>query len=269
MSRIGAVKHHALALYGLVTAYVRGYRFGKDGMPPMAALPKARTPGRLERYFDQNTTGPGLWKWRHYFPIYEKHLARFVGQSPTVLEIGIFSGGSLGMWRDYFGDGLELYGVDIELACRAYEDQATVLIGDQADPRFLQNVIAATPAGLDVVLDDGGHEAYQQIASLEALLPHLRPGGVYICEDIHRRDHAFHAYINGLATNLHATESYESFPALPAQAAIESITIYPFVVVIEKRQHRLERLEAPKHGSQWQPFYERDYQTPYPMRSSG
>ena len=71
----------------------------------------------LEAYFDSVTEGPGIWKWRHYFAIYHRHLQRFVGKAPRVLEIGIYSGGSLPMWLHYFGDGTQVYGVDIEPAC--------------------------------------------------------------------------------------------------------------------------------------------------------
>jgi len=56
----------------------------------------------LEQFFDANT-GPGLWKWRHYFTIYDKHLSRFRGTDAKLIEIGIFSGGGLLMWRHYLG----------------------------------------------------------------------------------------------------------------------------------------------------------------------
>jgi hypothetical protein len=46
------------------------------------------------------------------------------------------------------------------------------------------------------------------------------------------------------------------------QAMIESVSIYPFMVVIEKRAYPLPRLEAPRHGTEWQPFYEPDWLTP-------
>src|SRR5215470_2208525 len=71
----------------------------------------------LEEYFDAVTEGPGVWKWRHYFPIYHRHLSKFVGRAVHVVEIGVYSGGSLAMWRSYFGDDCRIYGVDIDPAC--------------------------------------------------------------------------------------------------------------------------------------------------------
>jgi SAM-dependent methyltransferase len=213
----------------------------------------AADPGRLEGFFDRNTTGPGIWKWRHYFPIYERHFGRFVGNGPQVMEIGVYSGGSLRMWRDYFGPGARIYGLDIEPACLAYEESGTtVFIGDQADRSFLRKLVAETPDGFDIVIDDGGHHAYQQIAAFEELFPYLRPGGVYLCEDIHRSTHHFWDYLSGLSGQLHemAERSYD-FPANPVQTTVASVTTYPFVAVVEKRSSGLDRLEAPKHGTEW------------------
>src|SRR4051794_39768286 len=76
---------------------------GNAGGPP--------APGPLTTSFESHTDGPGLWKWRHYFPVYERHLARFVGQEVHIVEVGVFSGGSLEMWKEYFGPGARIYGV--------------------------------------------------------------------------------------------------------------------------------------------------------------
>ena len=118
----------------------RGY-VGNQAWP---ASKVDRQPAHLENplraYFDAHREGPGLWKWLHYFDIYDRHFAKFRGREVHVLEIGIYSGGSLAMWKDYFGAEGRIYGVDIEEACRAYEDDVTkVFIGDQADRQFWRN----------------------------------------------------------------------------------------------------------------------------------
>jgi hypothetical protein len=248
----------------------RGLDFGRS-FAPTSSQADHRAPGTLERYFDDHREGPGLWKWRHYFDIYERHFARFVGEEVHLLEIGIFSGGSIDMWRRYFGEGLRFYGVDLEPACKAYEaPDAHVFIGDQADPSFWQRTLPQIPR-LDIVVDDGGHRDFQQIATLEAVLPRLAPGGVYLCEDIHSIRHGFHDYISGMARNLHAVgPAAEDAPyrLVPTgfQRAVDSITMYPFVIVLERRRSDLEKLEAPKHGSQWQPFYEPTHTAPSSIR---
>ncbi len=240
--------------------YKRGHEFAAgydDHQPPIPQA--AALPNQLEAYFDAHLTGPGLWKWRHYFDIYDRHFQRFTGRTVDVVEIGVFSGGSFMMWRDYFGSQAQLHGVDIEPACRVYaSDGVRIFIGDQADPGFWRDFSHEVPA-IDIVIDDGGHEANQQIETLEALLPLLRPGGVYLCEDIHGDGHGFHAYVAGLSSQLHSMSSARApmvYDSLPFQRSIDSIHLYPFVTVIEKRRTPLETLEAPKHGTEWQPFYE-------------
>src|SRR6185503_13401380 len=94
---------------------------------------------------------------------------------------------------------------DIEQACRVYEDeQVRVHVGDQADREFWRKFRKDVPL-LDIIVDDGGHTPRQQIVTLEELLPHLRPGGVYLCEDVHGVHHEFVAYIAGIADHFNAT----------------------------------------------------------------
>src|SRR5262245_44116725 len=87
----------------------------------------------LREFFDNRKQGLGIWKWNHYFDIYDRHFHRFRGKEVHILEIGVYSGGSLEMWRDYFGPKAVIFGVDIEPDCRAYETTRTrIFIGDQA-----------------------------------------------------------------------------------------------------------------------------------------
>lgn len=163
---------------------------------------------RMRHFFDNRTQGNGIWKWTHYFDIYDRHFNKFRGQEVHILEIGIYSGGSLEMWRDYFGPKAILYGVDIEAACRAYEsDNVKIFIGDQADRMFWHEFRQKVPV-LDIVIDDGGHQPQQQIVTLEELLPFLRSGGVYCCEDIHGKSNEFAAYIYNLGAKLNEMSSF-------------------------------------------------------------
>lgn len=211
----------------------------------------------LRAYFDSVKEGPGIWKWLHYFEIYHRHLSKFVGQNVTVVEVGVYSGGSLPMWRHYFGDGCRVHGVDIQPECKVYEnDHTTIHIGDQADRAFWKRLREAVP-DVDVLIDDGGHAVEQQIVTLEETLPHLRPGGVYLCEDV--VGNRFATFAHSLADGLNsfaptfAQEHITSRPT-PFQRAVHSVHLYPFVVLIEKRETALEGLAAPKHGTKWQPF---------------
>lgn len=240
----------------------RGIRFGRaqtfsESKPPEESEP-ARNP--LTAYFESNKTGRGIFKWTHYFGIYHRHLSRFVGRNAHLLEIGIYSGGSLEMWREYLGEQAHICGVDIEEACRAYENANTsIYIGDQEN-RDLWRRIKQTEPIVDIVIDDGGHLPEQQIATLEEMLPHIRPGGVYICEDIHGEFNRFAAYVQGLCNNLNTAHLIQhqnrELSVVPSafQTQIHSVHLYPYVVVIEKHAAPLRELAARRHGSEWQPF---------------
>lgn len=61
---------------------------------------------------------------------------------------------------------------------------ATIFAGDQADPIFLQKFINESGGEFDVIIDDGGHTMDQQLTSLEYLWKIVKPGGLYIIEDL-------------------------------------------------------------------------------------
>lgn len=78
-------------------------------------------PNPLETSFNARVEGPGIWKWRHYFDIYHRHL----------------------------------------------------------NPLRRRDV-----------------------------LPRMRPGGVYICEDVHGQGNTFAAFVSGLADQLNGTSKW-------------------------------------------------------------
>ena len=138
----------------------------------------------LYDYFLRGTHKP-INKWDHYFEIYERHLRGLTSRGITLVEIGILGGGSLQMWKWYFGRDARIYGVDINADCKAHEEaQIEVFIGDTADRGFCEHVLSRT-GPLDVVIDDGGHKASEQLTAFEVLYPAVREGGVYIVEDTH------------------------------------------------------------------------------------
>lgn len=141
-------------------------------------------PGVFEQLFLENEGRPAD-KWVHYLPVYDRAFAPFRGFPIRMLEIGVFKGGSLEMWRKYFGPEAVIFGIDIDPACAQRVDPPNqVRIGSQADPDFLRQV-AAEMGGLEIVLDDGSHVASHQRASFKTLWPLLSPGGLYVIEDLH------------------------------------------------------------------------------------
>ena len=117
----------------------------------------------------------------------------------------------------------------------------------------------------DIVIDDGSHEHEHQIISLEEVFPHVRSGGVYLCEDIAPLGNPVVDYVGGLAQNLYSsaktnrTESSrplfdEALLPTQFQSLVHSVHFYPFVFVIEKNEPPVIEYTSEKHGTQWQPW---------------
>jgi hypothetical protein len=209
----------------------------------------------LEEYF-LNNDDRLIHKWHHYFDIYHRHFAAFRGGSPVVVEIGVSQGGSLQMWRDYFGPGCRIVGIDKDPRCARFaNDDVTILIGDQGSREFLASVRDRVPH-IDVLIDDGGHTMNQQIATFEELYPHIQPHGIFLCEDVHtslwtefgggaRREGTFLAYSKALIDQLYGWHSRE--PELLGVTDFTRSTFalhfYDSVVVIERRP-----IESPIHS---------------------
>lgn len=236
--------------------FERGYRYGREIAPPGVPIPAVGPDpvSPLEAYFDAHTEGRGIFKWRHYFEIYDRHLRRFRGQPVGVVEIGVLGGGSLQMWREYFGPQTHIYGIDIDPACRDLEeDGVEILIGDQKDPAFWEQFLKKSPT-FDVVIDDGGHTARQQAVTLESLLPHISPGGVYICEDIHGPFQPFHSFVDGLTRPLSAIDWRSDSAPHRANALhlhVASVHRYPLLTVLEKTKSCPPTFEAVLRGTDW------------------
>jgi cephalosporin hydroxylase len=199
----------------------------------------------LEVYFRANS-GRLIHKWMHYFEVYHRHFARFRGRPVVVLEFGVNQGGSLEMWRDYFGDRATIYGVDIDPRCAALGGpRTTVFIGDQEDRGFLRH-LASEIGPIDVLVEDGGHTMGQQIATFEELYPHLAPDGVFLVEDVHtsywprygggyRRPGTFMEHAKGLADQLNAWHSREPDLAVDEfTRTTRSVHFYDSIVVFER-----------------------------------
>jgi len=232
--------------------FARGYRFGQRFPPAAAAPTPERAISELEKYAESHTEGPGIFKWQHYFDIYDRHIARFRGAPVKLVEIGVAGGGSLGMWREYLGSQAQIVGIDIDPACKRFEQaRVEVVIGDQGSAGFWDSFLDAHEQ-IDIVIDDGGHLPEQQVVTLESVLPAIAPGGVFICEDIHGPFQPFHAYVDGLTRPLSSIGfAGESYPAGALQRQVASVHRYPLLTVIEKTTASPATFEAHRRGTQW------------------
>jgi hypothetical protein len=207
--------------------------------------------GNPLEYFFFNHTGRRIDKWQHYFEVYHRHFERFRRRRPVVIEIGVWHGGSLQMWKEYFGPGARIVGVDIDERCKAFAgDSVDIVIGDQTS-RALHAELRRRYPHVDIVIDDGGHHMQQQIVTFEELFPHVQANGVYLCEDLHtsymrdyggalRKEGTFIERAKSLVDSLHGwyANDPKMDPALRADdftRSAHSLHFYNSIVVIEKR----------------------------------
>jgi len=209
-----------------------------------------QAPNRLEAYFRANR-GRKISKWPHYFAIYDRHFSPYRGGDVSVMEFGVGHGGSLEMWRDYFGPRSRITGVDIDPGCAGLTSEGiSVVTGDQEDREFLRG-LAGVAGPPDIVIDDGGHTMCQQIATLEEMWPQLRDGGVFLTEDVHtsywgaygggyRRPGTFAEYAKDLIDRVNAWHSEDPGMLKPDAwtRSVAGMHVYDSVIVLDKDQVR-------------------------------
>jgi predicted O-methyltransferase YrrM len=121
-----------------------------------------------------------------YLRAYDAFLAPLRERNVRLLELGVLHGGSLLLWRDAFPRGV-IAGLDREPV--AVDDPSGRIVtfqGEQDDVVLLDRIAAqVAPGGFDVVIDDASHIAAPTRTSFWHLFErHLKPGGVYVIEDV-------------------------------------------------------------------------------------
>lgn len=258
-----AIDHEKEVLSGTGVTSEETLLTGPLFAPVDLSLGLEQSSGSLYTAFRKGDFDRTLHKWHHYFDVYERHFGRLWTVLPIrFLEIGVSKGGSLRLWRQYFGEKAVIVGLEKDPEALAMDGLlgCAVRIGDQADPEFLARVCEEF-GPFDVVLDDGGHYAAAQIASFEWLYPRLSPRGVYVCEDTHTacwqkfRDSSKFVSFQQLGLivadqltkplyadaqrferySIHPAEREGSIEAPLAAAITHSVTFYDSMVVFEKR----------------------------------
>ena len=218
--------------------------------------------------FDIFSADTNVHKWHHYFDIYTKHFEAYRHRPIRMLEIGVFRGGSLRMWKEYFHPDSIIVGIDIDKSCKAHEiadRKVFVRIGSQADPEFLLAVTEEF-GPFDIILDDGSHKTHHQNISFGALFrAALTDGGCYMVEDVHTNywlkhvdsedtfidlakqmvDMLHEPYFDRKETNfrLDHPDAVEAMELSYLAANIASVAFYDSIVVIDKKKKVLPRSE--------------------------
>lgn len=188
-------------------------------------------------------------KWAHYFPIYERWFSPYRGKDIVFVEVGVQNGGSAQMWKYYFGKQAEIIGVDIDERCRQFADeQITIEIGSQEDVDFWTAFKQRYPR-VDILLDDGGHTMNQQITTFREMFPHIKDGGLYMCEDCHtsyvdggdwpggglKREGTFIEFMKNIIDELNANWTGKALSPTYNTLNMGGLHFYDSVVVAEKK----------------------------------
>jgi len=120
-----------------------------------------------------------------YLPLYEKFLPHTVEK---FMEIGVWKGDSLRLFREYYEGKGEFHAFDIFRPNTGVVDpmqlkQEGFIIhcGSQSDIPFLKTIHDQ----FDVIIDDGSHHSDEQIISFKHLfVNNIKPGGWYVVEDL-------------------------------------------------------------------------------------
>jgi cephalosporin hydroxylase len=233
--------------------------------------------GRLREIFYSHE-GKLIHKWDHYFDVYEKYFSKYIGQPINILEIGVSHGGSLQLWKKYFGDHVNIYAIDINPECkRLEEDRIKIFIGSQSDKEFLQRTVQELPE-FDIILDDGGHTMQQQIISFETLYLKVKEGGLYVVEDTHtsywyefhgglKNPNSFIEYSKNLIDSLYDGHLNEKQKVLVNAITkhISGISFYDSIVVFEKKK-RNEPFHIKKGQETIEPYIQKELQKPSLIR---
>lgn len=185
-------------------------------------------------------------KWVHYFDIYERYFSKFRDKPIVFVEIGIFQGGSLQMWKHYFGPKSRIIGIDIDERCKRFEEEGIeIYIGSQGDTNFINDLLAKI-GDIDIILDDGGHNMVPQIKFFDLIYPKIKEGGIYMCEDTHssymlrfgggyRRSGTYIERMKKVIDSIHAWHSEQrSLKKDYYTKNVKGIHFYESIVVVEK-----------------------------------
>jgi hypothetical protein len=199
-------------------------------------------------------------KHNGYTPYYEKEFGPIRESITSIMEIGVYKGWSMRMWKDYFTNA-KVIGIDnlqeipvLQAMEEMKKEGFQFFVGDQADPTFLCSVAAQIGHQLDIIVDDGGHKMSQQLVSFLNLWPVIRPGGAYVIEDLFTSFHgefkdqeptmievlkALIDDINSHGFNYNGflfTSKDRKIPPTIYEETIESMTFYKAITFIRKKK---------------------------------
>ena len=181
-----------------------------------------------------------------YFSAYDEIFTKYIDKEIIFVEVGVLGGGSLFMWRNFFGKKARIIGIDMNPEVKKWEKNGfEIFIGDQSDPNFWKNFYKNV-GKIDILLDDGGHTYVQQIITSEFALDNIKNGGVLVVEDIHTSymkefgDPSI-KFTNYLSKSIDKINSrFSAFNNIKNNKRVFSISVYESIVAFYKNNKKSE-----------------------------
>lgn len=137
--------------------------------------------------------GSDKYFWHRYNQFYRRHFET-LGSVSTILEYGVLNGMSIRWLREMY-PAAAIFAVDIlpPQADWPTDPGITYLTADQGDRSAIANMLKLVNRTFDLVIEDGSHMPKHQANCLAETFPLIRPGGMYVLEDL-QTSHPKHGY---------------------------------------------------------------------------
>ena len=118
----------------------------------------------------------------------------------TLVEIGVRSGASLKLWKEFFSKRATIIGIDnftdfnqhkIPYHEEWLSDGVQFIDGDG----YAQETVDKIDGGIDILIDDGPHTSQSHQKLLELYIPKMNKGGYIIIEDISYNPDVIFSYV--------------------------------------------------------------------------
>ena len=186
-----------------------------------------------------------------YFEVYDELFSKYRNKKMTFVEIGILGGGSLFMWRNFFGPEARIIGIDLNPNAKKWAKYGfEIFIGDQSDINFWKK-FKKKVGKIDIILDDGGHRYIDQITSIECILDSIKDNGLIVIEDTHT------SYMDGFGDKKYSLINYiknkideinhksHKLRNINSKENIWSIKIYESIVAIFVKNKQKQTISSP------------------------
>jgi hypothetical protein len=140
----------------------------------------------LLKHQSDKVNAQGSTSHHNYNAFYDSVLPPYRDRATAILELGVLHGCSLRAWREYFVNAT-IYGIDNDSSrLNGITDRERIILfhADTTNRDAFLELTARLPL-FDFICDDCSHIFSEQLFALAVLWPKLKPGGIYIVEDIY------------------------------------------------------------------------------------